>query len=337
MSKKKNKKTKTISATKLTIEQLRDSVNKTMDTEAVALLDSTQVYKGEVIPTGVPSIDAITGIGGFPRGRIVEVYGPESSGKTTLCLCVAAAAQKMGLIVAFVDAEHALDVEWARTLGVDPDKLLVSQPDYGEQALDVCDALIRTSSVGLVIVDSVAALTPKAELDGDMEDQQPGLQARMMNKALRKLTAAANTTDTCLVFINQIRQKIGVLWGSNETTPGGNGLKFYASMRLTIRYIGAIMEAVNGDKTRVGSRVRVRCIKNKLAAPYKETELDVRFGIGFDVLGDLLDRSLATGAVTKRGAWYYLGDQRLGQGRARVLESLRDDDDLVDMIRGALT
>src|SRR5271170_1513581 len=264
-----------------------------------------------VIPTGSISIDAALGVGGFPRGRVIEVYGPESGGKTTMTLHVIAEAQKLGGQAAFIDAEHALDPSYARKLGVDVDNLLVSQPDNGEQALEIAEALIRSGGVDIIVVDSVAALVPRAELEGDMGDAQMGLQARLMSQALRKLTAIVSKSKTCLIFINQIREKIGVMFGNPETTTGGRALKFYASIRVDIRRIQSIKE---GDRV-VGSRTRAKVVKNKVAAPFREAEFDIIYGEGVSREGDLLDLGVAKGLLEKSGTWISYKSDRLGQGR----------------------
>jgi recombination protein RecA len=281
-----------------------------------------------VIPTGSISIDAALGVGGFPRGRVIEVYGPESGGKTTLTLQVIAEAQRAGGQAAFIDAEHALDPVYARKLGVDVDNLLVSQPDNGEQALEIAEALIRTNAVDIVVVDSVAALVPKAELEGEMGEPQMGLQARLMSQALRKLTAIVNKSRTCLVFINQIREKIGVMFGNPETTTGGRALKFYASIRIDIRRIQAIKE---GDQV-VGSRTRAKIVKNKVAAPFREAEFDIIYGEGISKEGDLLDLGVTKGILEKSGTWISYKGERLGQGRENARLFLREHADVRDKI-----
>ncbi|MBI5517180.1 MAG: recombinase RecA [Deltaproteobacteria bacterium] len=264
-----------------------------------------------VISTGSVSLDIAVGIGGYPRGRIIEVYGPESSGKTTLTLHAIAEAQKAGGVAAFIDAEHALDTSYARKLGVRTDELLISQPDTGEQALEIADALVRSGAVDIVVVDSVAALVPKAELEGEMGDQLPGLQARLMSQALRKLTASVHKSATLMVFINQIRMKIGVMFGNPETTTGGNALKFYASMRLDVRRVGALK---SGEEV-VGNRTKVKVVKNKLAAPFREVEFDILYGAGISRVGDILDLGSELGIFEKSGAWYSFKGERIGQGR----------------------
>jgi recombination protein RecA len=274
-----------------------------------------------VIPTGAISFDAALGVGGFPRGRVVEIFGPESSGKTTIALQVIAQAQKTGGMAAFVDAEHALDPGYAKKLGVDVDNLLVSQPDYGEQALEITEALVRSGAIDVLVVDSVAALVPKAELDGEMGDSHMGLQARLMSQALRKLTGTVSKSRTCLIFINQIREKIGVMFGNPETTTGGRALKFYSSVRVDIRRIAAIKE---GDVV-TGSRTKVKVVKNKVAAPFREAEFDIMYGEGISREGDLLDLAVNNNLLEKSGAWYSYQGERIGQGRENARQFLKDN------------
>ena len=276
-----------------------------------------------VIPSGSISIDAALGVGGFPRGRVVEVYGPESGGKTTLTLHIIAEAQLLGGQAAFIDAEHALDPSYARKLGVDVDNLLVSQPDNGEQALEIAETLIRSNAVDVVVVDSVAALVPRAELEGDMGDPQMGLQARLMSQALRKLTAIVSKSKTCLIFINQIREKIGVMFGNPETTTGGRALKFYSSIRVDIRRVQSIKE---GDRV-VGSRTRAKVVKNKVAAPFREAEFDIIYGEGISREGDLLDLAVNNNIVEKSGSWFSYKGERIGQGRENARQFLKDNKD----------
>src|ERR1700757_2334391 len=276
-----------------------------------------------VIPSGCLSIDAALGVGGFPRGRVIEIYGPESGGKTTLTLQIIAEAQKLGGQAAFIDAEHALDPSYARKLGVDVDNLLVSQPDHGEQALEIAEALIRSNGVDIIVVDSVAALVPKAELEGDMGDAQMGLQARLMSQALRKLTGIVSKSRTCLIFINQIREKIGVMFGNPETTTGGRALKFYSSVRIDIRRIAAIKE---GDVV-TGSRTRVKVVKNKVAAPFREAEFDILYGEGISREGDLLDLAVNNNLLEKSGSWFSYKGERIGQGRENARQFLKDNKD----------
>ena len=278
----------------------------------------------EAISTGAINLDAAIGIGGIPCGRITEIYGPESSGKTTLCLHVIANAQRKGGVAAFIDAEHALDIEYARKLGVDIENLLVSQPDTGEQALEIAELLIRSGAVDVLVIDSVAALVPRAEIEGEMGDSHVGLQARLMSQALRKLTGAVNRSNTCVIFTNQIREKIGVMFGSPETTTGGRALKFYASLRLDIRRIGAIKEGQ--DMT--GNRTRVKVVKNKLAPPFKQAEFDVMYNEGISHNGLLIDLGVENDVVNKSGAWFSYGDVRLGQGRENAKQFLKDSPDL---------
>jgi recombination protein RecA len=285
-----------------------------------------------VIPSGCLSIDAALGVGGFPRGRVIEIYGPESGGKTTMTLHVIAEAQKLGGQAAFIDAEHALDPGYARKLGVDVDNLLVSQPDNGEQALEIAETLIRSGGVDIVVVDSVAALVPRAELEGDMGDPQMGLQARLMSQALRKLTAIVSKSRTCLIFINQIREKIGVMFGNPETTTGGRALKFYASMRVDIRRIQAIKE---GDRV-VGSRTRAKVVKNKVAAPFREAEFDIVYGEGISREGDLLDLGVDKGVIEKSGTWLSYAGERMGQGRENARTFLKENKDIRDKLEHAL-
>src|SRR6201984_418795 len=285
-----------------------------------------------VLPTGSISLDAALGVGGFPRGRVIEVYGPESGGKTTLTLHVIAEAQKLGGQAAFIDAEHALDPSYARKLGVDVDNLLVSQPDNGEQALEIAEALIRSNAVDIIVVDSVAALVPRAELEGDMGDAQMGLQARLMSQALRKLTAIVSKSKTCLIFINQIREKIGVMFGNPETTTGGRALKFYASMRVDIRRIQAIKD---GDRV-VGSRTRAKVVKNKVAAPFREAEFDILYGEGISREGDLLDLGVEKNVIEKSGTWLSFGGERIGQGRENARVFLKENKDVREKLENAL-
>jgi recombination protein RecA len=286
----------------------------------------------ETVPTGSLGLDIALGVGGLPRGRVVEIYGPESSGKTTLTLHVIAEAQKKGGVCAFVDAEHALDPVYARKLGVNLEDLLISQPDTGEQALEITDTLVRSGAVDVLIVDSVAALTPRAEIEGEMGDVQPGLQARLMSQALRKLTASISRSNTMVIFINQIRMKIGVMYGSPETTTGGNALKFYASVRLDIRRIGAIK-----DRDEVtGNQTRVKVVKNKVAPPFKQVEFDIMYGEGVSKVGELVDLGVKAGVVEKSGAWFSYDSQRLGQGRENAKTFLKANPDVADKIEAQI-
>jgi recombination protein RecA len=293
----------------------------------------------QVVSTGCIGLDIALGIGGYPRGRIIEVYGPESSGKTTLTLHAIAQVQKAGGVAAFIDAEHALDPAYARKLGVKTDELLVSQPDYGEQALEIADMLVRSGAVDIIVIDSVAALVPKAEIEGDMGDSHVGLQARLMSQALRKVTATVSRSNCLLVFINQMRMKIGVMFGSPETTTGGNALKFYASVRLDIRRIGAIKEAAAAtgkDPAVVGNRTRVKVVKNKLAPPFREVEFDILYGQGISRSGDIVDLASELGIIEKSGAWFSFGGERIGQGRENAKAFLDQHPDLTDKIEATI-
>ena len=286
----------------------------------------------EAIPTGSMSLDLATGIGGVPRGRIIEVFGPESSGKTTLALHIIAEAQKQGGRAAFIDAEHALDPEYARNLGVDVDELLVSQPDYGEQALEIAEMLVRSGAVEIVVVDSVAALVPKHEIDGAMGDATVGLQARLMSQALRKLAGVINKTNTTIIFINQLREKIGVMFGNPETTTGGRALKFFASMRIDVRKVESIK---SGDQI-LGSRTRAKIVKNKVAPPFKQAEFDIMYGQGISRSGDVLDCAVDAKVIEKAGSWYSFEGSRIGQGRENVKKFLEDNPDVMDRVEGKL-
>jgi len=311
------------------VEQAISQIEKQFGRGSIMKMGEERVIDIPAISTGSLALDIALGIGGVPRGRVLEVFGPESSGKTTLALHIAAEAQVKGGMVAFVDAEHALDVGYARKLGVDVDSLLVSQPDTGEQALDITEILVRSGGVDVLIVDSVAALVPRAEIEGDMGDSHMGLQARLMSQALRKLTGAISKSKTCVIFINQIRMKIGVMFGNPETTTGGNALKFYATQRLDIRRIGAIKE---GDQV-VGNRTRVKVVKNKIAPPFKEAEFDLIYGHGISKEGDILDLGVSLGIVEKNGAWFSFGEERIGQGRQNVKRFLAENTDIRDKIR----
>jgi recombination protein RecA len=286
----------------------------------------------ETVPTGSLGLDIALGVGGLPRGRVIEIYGPESSGKTTLTLHVIAEAQKKGGVCAFVDAEHALDPVYARKLGVNLNDLLISQPDTGEQALEITDTLVRSGAVDVLVIDSVAALTPRAEIEGEMGESQPGLQARLMSQALRKLTASISRSNTMVIFINQIRMKIGVMYGSPETTSGGNALKFYASVRLDIRRIGAIKER----EQVVGNQTRVKVVKNKVAPPFKQVEFDIMYGEGVSKMGELIDLGVKAGVVEKSGAWFSFDSVRLGQGRENSKAFLKANPEMADRIEHAI-
>ncbi|EFK05830.1 RecA protein [delta proteobacterium NaphS2] len=310
------------------VDQAISQIEKQFGRGSIMKLGEDKSIDVPAISTGSLALDLALGVGGVPRGRVVEVYGPESSGKTTLALHIAAEAQAKGGMVAFVDAEHALDVVYARKLGVDVDNLLVSQPDTGEQALDIAEILVRSGGIDVLIIDSVAALVPRAEIEGEMGDHHVGLQARLMSQALRKLTGTISKSRTCLIFINQIRMKIGVMFGNPETTTGGNALKFYASQRLDIRRIGALKE---GDQV-VGSRTRVKVVKNKVAPPFKSAEFDIVYGEGISKEGDILDLGVSLDIVEKSGAWYSFDGDRIGQGRQNVKRFLAENTDIRDKI-----
>lgn len=314
-----------LKALEMAISQIERSFGK----GAIMRLGASEVTEGiQVIPTGSIALDIATGVGGYPRGRVIEIFGPESSGKTTLALHAIAEAQKMGGIAAFIDAEHALDINYAKRLGVKIEDLLVSQPDTGEQALEVAETLVRSGAIDIIVIDSVAALVPKAEIEGDMGDSLPGLQARLMSQALRKLTAAISKSQTTVIFINQIRMKIGVMFGNPETTTGGTALKFYSSMRLDIRRIDNIKE---GQET-IGGRVRVKVVKNKVAPPFKQAEFDIYFNEGISRVGEILDIGVEKGIIEKSGAWYSFSGTRIGQGRESAKEYLRNNSDVADTI-----
>lgn len=307
-------------------------IEKQFGKGSIMRLGETGHVAVDVIPTGSLGLDVALGIGGLPRGRIIEVFGPESSGKTSLCLHVVAEAQKLGGIAAFIDAEHALDIGYARNLGVNVDELLVSQPDTGEQALEICDMLVRSGAVDIIVIDSVAALTPRAEIEGEMGDTHVGLQARLMSQALRKLAGNVSRSNAMIVFINQLREKIGVHWGSPETTPGGRALKFYASVRLDIRKIENLKQ---GDEV-VGSRVRVKVVKSKVSAPFRQTEFDIQYGHGISKEGSLLDTAVDHGIVNKSGAWYLFEGDQIGQGRENAKAFLSEHPDVFAEIQGRL-
>jgi recombination protein RecA len=318
---------KTPSAEKLKALQLAMAkIDKEFGKGAIMKLGDDKIEDIPVIPSGSVGLNVALGVGGYPRGRVIEIYGPESSGKTTLAIHAMAEVQKQGGIAAIIDAEHAFDRFYAEKLGVDTDNLLIAQPDCGEQALDIADELIRSAAVDLVVIDSVAALTPKAEIEGDMGDNKVGLQARLMSQALRKLTATINKTNTTCIFINQLREKIGVMFGNPETTTGGNALKFYASVRLDIRKASAIKE---GDEI-IGNQVRVKVIKNKVAPPFKKAEFDLMFNEGISKIGEILDFAVATEVIKKSGSFFSYGDTKLGQGRDNVKNVLRDNPELCE-------
>jgi recombination protein RecA len=307
------------------VDSAMSQIERQFGKGSIMKLGSRPIVDIPVISTGSIALDRAMGIGGFPRGRVVEIYGPESSGKTTLALHAVANAQRQGGIAAFIDAEHALDEAYARRLGVNCDELLVSQPDTGEQALEIADMLLRSGAIDVIVIDSVAALVPRAEIEGEMGDAHMGLQARLMSQALRKLTGTIGKTNTCLIFINQIRMKIGIVFGNPETTTGGNALKFYASVRLDIRRMGAIK---NGQDV-VGNRTKVKVVKNKMAPPFKEAEFDIMYGEGISTIGDLVDIGVEAGIVDKSGAWYSFNGERIGQGRENAKSFLKENADIL--------
>jgi recombination protein RecA len=314
------------------VDALLQNVEKQFGKGAIMRLGDRKAERVPCIPTGSPSLDDALGCGGYPKGRVVEVYGPESSGKTTLTLHAIAQCQAMGGVTAFIDAEHALDVHYAKNLGVDAKELLVSQPDSGEQALDIAETLVKSGAIDLVVVDSVAALVPQAELDGDMGATHVGLQARLMSQALRKLAGAAHRTGTTIIFINQLRMKIGVMFGSPETTTGGHALKYYATVRLDVRRIGAVKQ---GEAV-LGNRTRVKVVKNKLAPPFRKAEFDIRYGEGIDAMGDLLDRAVEAGVIEKSGAYFRFKGKNLAQGRENARTALQADETLLSAVRSAI-
>ncbi len=314
------------------LEAALGQINKKFGQGSVMKLGETEGLNVESISTGSISLDLATGIGGVPKGRIVEIYGPESSGKTTLALHIVAEAQRQGGTCAYIDVENALDPLYAKNIGVDIDSMLVSQPDTGEDALEICETLVRSGAIAVVVIDSVAALVPKAEVQGDMGDSHVGLQARLMSQALRKLAGVVNKTNTCVIFINQLREKVGVMFGNPETTTGGRALKFYASMRLDVRRI----EAIKTGDTVTGNRTRVKVVKNKVAPPFKMCEFDITYGKGISLSGDVLDTAVAQGIVEKSGAWYSYNGNRIGQGRENVKKYLEDNPDILDEIREAV-
>ncbi|MDP1629795.1 MAG: recombinase RecA [Caulobacter sp.] len=314
------------------LEAALTQIDRAFGKGSVMKLGSKSKIEVESVSTGSLGLDIALGIGGLPKGRVVEIYGPESSGKTTLALHVVAEVQKNGGTAAFIDAEHALDPAYARKLGVNLDDLLVSQPDTGEQALEITDTLVRSGAVDIIVIDSVAALTPRAEIEGEMGDSLPGLQARLMSQALRKLTASISKAGTLVIFINQIRMKIGVMYGSPETTTGGNALKFYASVRLDIRRTGSVKIR---DEI-VGNNVRVKVVKNKVAPPFREVEFDIMYGEGISKLGEIIDLGVKAGVVDKAGSWFSFGDQRIGQGRDNVREFLKANPDIAQSIEAAV-
>ena len=309
-----------------------DRLDKSYGKGSVMRMGDEPVEKLEVIKTGSVTLDRALGVGGFPKGRVIEIYGPESSGKTTLAIHAVAEAQKNGGIAAIIDAEHAFDQFYAKNLGVDIDNLLISQPDNGEQALEIADNLIRSGAIDILVIDSVAALTPKAEIEGEMGDHQMGLQARLMSKALRKLTGSISKANTCCIFINQLREKIGVMFGNPETTTGGNALKFYSSVRIDIRRSSAIK---NADKI-IGNRTRVKVVKNKVAPPFQQAEFDIMYGEGISKTGEIIDLGVEMNIINKSGSWYSYGDTKLGQGRDAVKEILLDNPELSEELENKI-
>ncbi len=318
-----------IKALKLTLDKL----DKTYGKGTVMRMGDTPVVEVDVIPSGSLGIDIALGVGGYPRGRVVEIYGPESSGKTTLALHAIAEAQKKGGIAAFVDAEHAFDRYYAQNLGVDVENLIISQPDYGEQALEIVDNLVRSGAIDIIVVDSVAALTPKSEIEGEMGDSKMGLHARLMSQALRKLTASISKTNSTVIFINQLREKIGVMFGNPETTTGGNALKFYASQRLDVRRSTAIKDAQGNVK---GNKTRVKIVKNKVAPPFKIAEFDIMYGKGISKVGEILDKAVEFDIINKSGSWFSYGDTKLGQGRDAVKNIIADNPELMEELEGKI-
>ncbi len=314
------------------LDNVLSQIEKQFGEGSLMKLGSEEIKQMPSIPTGALSLDLALGIGGIPKGRVVEIYGPESSGKTTLSLHIAAEAQKAGGVAAFIDAEHALDPIYARALGVDVDELLVSQPDTGEQALEIADMLVQSGGLDVIVIDSVAALVPKAEIEGEMGDHHVGLQARLMSQALRKLTGSIGKSGTTLIFINQIREKIGVMWGSPETTSGGRALKFYASVRIDVRRI----ETLKVGAEQIGNRVRAKLVKNKVAPPFREAEFDIMFGLGISREGSLLDVAVDRGIVNKAGAWFTYDDVQLGQGKEKAKMFLRDNSDVAIQLENAV-
>lgn len=314
------------------LQAAMSKIEKDFGRGSVMKLGDEQIEDVEVIPTGSLALNAALGVGGYPKGRIIEIYGPESSGKTTLAIHAIAEAQKRGGIAAFIDAEHAFDRFYAKKLGVDVDELLISQPDNGEQALEIADQLIRSSAIDIIVIDSVAALTPKAEIEGDMGDNKVGLQARLMSQALRKLTSTISKTNTTCIFINQLREKIGVMFGNPETTTGGNALKFYASVRLDIRRVTTLKD---GD-TPIGNQVRVKIVKNKVAPPFRKAEFEITFGEGISHVGEIVDLGVELGIIKKSGSWFSYSESRLGQGRDAVKKIIKDNPELSEELEGKI-
>ena len=326
MAKKEEEQTTAVSEKLKALQAAMAKIEKDFGKGSIMKLGDEQVENVEVIPTGSISLNAALGVGGYPKGRIIEIYGPESSGKTTLAIHAIAEAQKAGGIAAFIDAEHAFDRFYAAKLGVNVDELLISQPDNGEQALEIADQLIRSSAIDIIVIDSVAALTPKAEIEGDMGDNKVGLQARLMSQALRKLTSTISKTNTTCIFINQLREKIGVMFGNPETTTGGNALKFYASVRLDIRRVSTIKD---GDQP-IGNQVRVKVVKNKVAPPFRKAEFEITFGEGISHIGEIVDHGTELGILKKSGSWFSYGETRLGQGRDAVKRVIQDNPELCE-------
>ena len=314
------------------LSAVMDKIEKDFGKGSIMRMSSEAVSDIAVIPTGSITLDMALGVGGYPKGRIIEIYGPESSGKTTLAIHAIAEAQKAGGIAAFIDAEHAFDSFYAQKLGVDVDNLLISQPDNGEQALEIADSLIRSSAIDIIVIDSVAALTPKAEIEGEMGDSKMGLQARLMSQALRKLTASISKTKTVCIFINQLRDKIGVIYGNPETTTGGNALKFYSSVRIDIRRATLIKDG----EEQLGTRTKVKVVKNKVAPPFKRAEFDIMFGEGISKIGEIVDLGVDYGVIRKSGSWFSYGEQKIGQGRDAVKELLRNNNELREEIEAKL-
>ena len=313
------------------LNAVMEKIEKDFGKGSIMRMSSAEVADVQVIPTGSITLDMALGVGGYPKGRVIEIYGPESSGKTTLAIHAIAEAQKAGGIAAFIDAEHAFDSSYAQQLGVDVDNLLISQPDNGEQALEIADSLIRSSAIDIIVIDSVAALTPKAEIEGEMGDSKMGLQARLMSQALRKLTSSISKTKTVCIFINQLREKVGIVYGNPEVTTGGRALKYYSSVRIDVRRIEGLKDSTGAF---IGNRTRAKIVKNKVAPPFREAEFDIMFGEGISKIGEILDLGVKLGVVQKSGAWFNYGDIRLGQGRDNAKQFLRDNPEIANDIEG---